>query len=99
MIVHPSGDLAHTLPFWDALHRASARAGPSTRADDVKGVVGRGNTVVAWSGIHVVIWHLNAEWAVHSTVVAGANISTVDYVEGESLRRRRIALRIVQLVC
>lgn len=65
----------------------------------MKGVVGRGNTVsnstrsrrfdadalkvIAWSEIHVVIWQHDESWSVHSTVVASAVISSVDYIAGE----------------
>ncbi|KAL1412038.1 regulator of (H+)-ATPase in vacuolar membrane [Vanrija albida] len=61
------------------------RAGPSgVGSRDVDGVVVRGDTIVAWSGVYVVLWQLNAadyspEWIVHSTIVASASISSVDY--------------------
>lgn len=91
ILLTPAGDLSETLPFWDALPH---RAGPSG-GRDVDGVVARSgmvscmicegadHQVVAWSGIHVVLWHRETSWSVHSTIVASTQIGSVDYVNGE----------------
>lgn len=39
--------------------------------------------MVAWSGEHVVLWHRQTEWSVHSTIMASTPIASIDYVDGE----------------
>lgn len=54
-----------------------------------EGAANRFAKIIAWSGVYVVLWQLNAvgpspEWVVHSTIVASAGISSLDYQTGES---------------